>query len=78
MLFESIGFPVAIMAIIAGILGLVITWIFKLFETKVDERVQEVSEALPGAIVGLVVFLAVPVMLKPYVMVAKQILHVVV
>lgn len=52
MLFESIGFPVAIMAIIAGILGLVITLIFKLFETKVDERVQEVTEALPGANCG--------------------------
>lgn len=52
MLFESIGFPVAVMAIIAGILGLVITLIFKLFETKVDERVQEVTEALPGANCG--------------------------
>lgn len=52
MLFESIGFPVLVMAVVAGLLGLVITFIFKLFETKVDERVQKVIEALPGANCG--------------------------
>lgn len=50
--FQSIGFPVMVMTLIAAALGIVITIVFKVFETETDTRVLAVTDILPGANCG--------------------------
>ena len=52
MSFVDVALPVGVMAVIGGILGLVLAYASKKFYVKVDPRIDEVLEALPGANCG--------------------------
>lgn len=51
--FQTYFFPAVVLAATGGILGLAIAYFSKVFAVKIDERVQNVTEMLPGANCGM-------------------------
>lgn len=51
--FETYFLPAIVLALTGAILGLAISYFSKLFAVKVDDRIQNITEMLPGANCGM-------------------------